>query len=607
LLIVDDVADNREILARRLQRRGFEVVEVAGGLDAIDLVEREAFDLVLLDIRMPDIDGVEVLRRMRGMKSQVDLPIIMCTANNASADVVDALAAGANDYVSKPIDFPVLLARVTAQVERRLASLRLAAANQALNAANGDLEKRVAARTLELRAINERLQREIAQREQSDARTLYLAYHDALTGLGNRVMFRETVQRALEVARVTKEIFSIFFIDLDGFKGVNDTLGHSVGDALLKALAGRLRDQLPEGVHIARLGGDEFGVLQSPCANVDQAVKLANQLIEIVAAPLQVDSHSLNITASVGIAVHSGEDETIDDLLKSADLAMYRAKEDGRGAAGVGTCRIFDPAMDEAAQSMLRLKNDLRRALSENEFVLHYQPIVAAGSCKVKAFEALVRWMHPKLGLLSPNVFLPIAESTGLIVQIGDWVLREACRQARQWPEDVKVAVNLSPVQFQRGAIVATTVSALAEAELSPSRLELEITESVLLDKTERNLRQLESLRDLGVRISMDDFGTGYSSLSYLRTFPFDKIKIDQSFVQSLSRDGRSLTIVTAIAGLGQSFGITTVAEGVETKDQIDCLITKGCSELQGRFYSMPVPAEEIPGLLAKLGAEAPA
>jgi diguanylate cyclase (GGDEF)-like protein len=409
------------------------------------------------------------------------------------------------------------------------------------------------------------------------------------------------------VARARRETFAIFFIDLDGFKGVNDTLGHSVGDGLLKALAARLRDQLPEGVHIARLGGDEFGVLQSPCAHVDDAVKLANHLIEIVAAPMQVDGHPLNVAASVGIAVHRDEEETIDDLLKCADLAMYRAKEDGRGAAGVGTYRIFDPAMDEAAQSMLRLKSDLRRALARNEFVLHYQPIVSAESLQVKSFEALVRWKHPQLGLLSPNVFLPIAESTGLIVQIGEWILREACRQAKQWPEDVKVAVNLSPVQFQRGAIVATTVSALAEAELPPNRLELEITESVLLDKSERNLRTLESLRALGVRISMDDFGTGYSSLSYLRNFPFDKIKIDQSFVQSLSRDGRSLTIVTAIAGLGQSFGITTVAEGVETEEQIECLIMKGCSELQGRFYSMPVPADEIPALLAKLLAAAAA
>ena len=607
LLIVDDIPDNREILARRLQRRGFSVTEAAGGVDALQRLERESFDLVLLDIRMPDMDGLEVLRRVRSAKSQTDLPVIMCTANNASADVVDALAAGANDYVSKPIDFPVLLARVTAQVERRVASLRLAEANQALYEANFDLERRVAARTLELRAINDRLQREIAQREQADARTMYLAYHDALTGLGNRVMFRESVQRALDVTRITRDKFAIFFIDLDGFKAVNDTLGHSVGDGLLKALAIRLRDQLPEGVNIARLGGDEFGVLMSPCADVDAAIKLANQLIELVAAPVQVESHPLNVAASVGIAVSRGEGDTMDELLKCADLAMYRAKEDGRGAMGPGAYRMFDPEMDEAAQSVLKLKSDLRRALSHNEFVLHYQPIVAAESCKVMSFEALVRWQHPQLGLLGPNVFLPLAESTGLIVQIGDWVLREACREAMHWPEDVKVAVNLSPVQFQRGSLVATAVSALAEAGLAPNRLELEITETVLLDKTDRNLRTLESLRELGVRISMDDFGTGYSSLSYLRTFPFDKIKIDQSFVRSLSRDGRSMTIVSAIAGLGQSFGITTVAEGVETADQIDCLIMKGCSELQGRFYSMPVPANEVAKLLVKLAEDAAA
>ena len=314
-----------------------------------------------------------------------------------------------------------------------------------------------------------------------------------------------------------------------------------------------------------------------------------------------METHPLAVAASVGVAVSHGDEENIDEMLKAADLAMYRAKEDGRGATGPGTYRIFDPAMDEAAQSMLRLKSDLRRALGQNEFELHYQPIVSTESNQVKSFEALLRWRHPQLGLLSPNVFLPIAESTGLIVQIGDWIIREACHQAKNWPIDIKVAVNLSPIQFQRGAIVPTVVSALAEAELPPDRLELEITESVLLDKTERNLRTLENLRELGVKISMDDFGTGYSSLSYLRNFPFDKIKIDQSFVRSLSQDGRSMTIVSAIAGLGQSFGITTVAEGVETEDQIECLTMKGCTELQGRYYSMPVPANEIPALIIKI------
>jgi diguanylate cyclase (GGDEF)-like protein len=603
ILVVDDVADNRAVLARRLQRRGYEVVEAANGAEALDFIARADSDLVLLDIWMPDIDGLEVLRRVRKTRSQVDLPIIMCTANNSSSDVVEALEAGANDYVSKPVDFPVVLARVNAQVARKRADEKLAAANLALSSVNLDLERRVAERTNELKAINDKLQREIAQREQSDARTLYLAYHDALTGLGNRVMFRENAQRALDVARVTQSAFAVFFIDLDGFKAVNDTLGHSVGDSLLKALAARFRDHLPVNVQIARLGGDEFGVLMSPCDAVEAAIRLANLLIDTVAAPIVVDNHNLSVAASVGIAVSRGEDDSIDDILKSADLAMYRAKEDGRGTTGPGTYRIFDPAMDEAAQSMLKLKSDLRRALGANEFELHYQPIVSVETPQIKSFEALVRWRHPKLGLLSPSVFLPIAESSGLIVQIGDWILREACREAKRWPNDIKLAVNLSPVQFQRGAIVATTVSALAEAELPPNRLEIEITESVLLDKSDRNIRILESLRALGVKISMDDFGTGYSSLSYLRNFPFDKIKIDQSFVRSLALDGRSMTIVTAIAGLGQSFGITTVAEGVENIDQIECLTLKGCSELQGRFYSMPVPANEIPALIAKIAA----
>ena len=603
ILVVDDIADNRAVLARRLQRRGFEIAEATNGREALELIATQRFDLALLDIWMPDIDGLKVLARVRETRSQTDLPIIMCTANNSSADIVQALEAGANDYVSKPVDFLVVLARVNAQVARKRAEQNLAAANSALSQANHELERRVAERTADLSAINERLQREIAQREQADARTLFLAYHDALTGLGNRVRFREVTQRALEVAKVTKRPFAVFFIDLDGFKSVNDTLGHSAGDALLKALSVRLRDNLSENAQIARLGGDEFGVLLSSVETVESAVKVANQVIDLIAAPVMIDGHPLTVAASVGIAVSEGVDDTIDEILKAADLAMYRAKEDGRGAVGPGAYRIFDPAMDEAAQNMLRLKVDLRRALNQNEFELHYQPIVSAESGKVKAFEALLRWRHPQLGLLGPNVFLPMAESSGLIVPIGDWILREACRQAMRWPSDIKVAVNFSPIQFQRGAVVASVVSALAEAGLAPNRLEVEITESVLLDKSERNIKILENLRELGVKISMDDFGTGYSSLSYLRSFPFDKIKIDQSFVRGLSQDGRSMTIVSAIAGLGQSFGITTVAEGVETEEQIDCLLLKGCSELQGRYYSMPVEPSLIPELITRLSA----
>ena len=532
LLVVDDIEDNRIILVRRFMRRGFQVTEVDSGIRALDVLAGKEFDAVLLDVVMPDLNGVEVLKRIRQTWSLDALPVIICTANNTSEDIVMALDAGANDFVAKPVDFAVALARVRVQVERRRANARLARAHEALNTLNNDLERRVAERTRELARINDLLKLEIVRRERSDEKTQYLAYHDALTGLGNRVTFKNGAQRALGSG--PKAAFAIFYIDLDGFKSINDTLGHSVGDGVLKELATRLRDRLPEDFLIARLGGDEFGILVLRCETVDAVDSVAKDIIRIVGEPLQVENNVLSVAASIGVAIAADEKVTIDDLLKRADLAMYRAKEEGRDEAGPGTYRIFDPTMDEAAQSELRWSSELRNALANSEFRLHFQPIVSVSEQRISAFEALIRWQHPTLGLLGPDRFIPFAESKRYINQIGEWVLREACHEASRWPEDIGVAVNLSTVQFQRGEIVAVVMSALAQSGLAPNQLELEITESLLLENLERNIRTLENLHDLGVTISMDDFGTGFSSLSYLRTFPFDKIKIDRSFVRNL-------------------------------------------------------------------------
>jgi diguanylate cyclase (GGDEF)-like protein len=596
ILIVDDISDNRAVLTRRFQRRGFDVVESDNGLTAIELIDKDPFDLVLLDVMMPGIDGIETLKRIRSQRSASALPVIMVTAKSESANIVDALELGANDYVTKPVDFAVALARVNTQISRKRAEQAVARVNDELRKANEDLERRVEERTSRLIDANQRLKVEIADREESQARSQYLAYHDSLTGLGNRLLFKEQLEEALKDVSVTPHPLAVLFLDLDGFKAVNDTLGHSVGDLLLKSVAAKLRDILPRTDRIARLGGDEFAILQMSVAQPASSIALAEKIIEIVGQPCSVDGHDVTVGASVGVAVAHPGDVNTETFLKSADLAMYSAKADGRG-----TYRMFDPEMDAIVQTRRLLERDMRTALAQDCFRLYYQPLVNLQTKKVTAFEALMRWEHPERGAVPPAEFIPVAEEMGLIVQLGEWALRQACAEAMEWPDGICISVNLSPLQFSKGNLVSTVLSALASSGLPASRLELEITETVLLEKSERNIAILNQLRDLGVRISMDDFGTGYSSIGYLRSFQFDKIKIDQSFVRDLLVDEGSLAIVRAIAGLGVSFGMTTTAEGVETEEQMRCLNLEGCIEVQGYLYSKPVPAHEINALLASL------
>jgi diguanylate cyclase (GGDEF)-like protein len=600
LLIVDDISDNRNILMRRFERRGFDVVEAGSGLDAIELIEKGSFDLVLLDVMMPGIDGIETLKRIRSRRSASVLPVIMVTAKSESGNIVDALEQGANDYVTKPVDFAVALARVNTQISRRRAERQVVLANEKLRKANDSLERRVQDRTTRLIDANQRLKKEIAEREELQAKSQYLAYHDFLTGLGNRLLFKEQLDEALRDVSVAAHPLAVLFLDLDGFKAVNDMLGHSVGDLLLKSVAAKLRDLIPVTDRIARLGGDEFAILQMACAQPSSSISLAERIIDVVRQPHDIDGHDVTVGASVGIAIARPRDMDTERFLKSADLAMYSAKSEGRG-----TYRIFDPEMDQIVQTRRSLERDMRAALTQGDFDLFYQPLVNLQTKEVTAFEALMRWNHSDRGAVPPSEFIPVAEEMGLIVQLGEWALRCACMEAAKWPEGIRVSVNLSPLQFAKGNLVSTVVSALASSGLPASRLELEITESVLLEKSERNIAILNQLRALGVRISMDDFGTGYSSIGYLRSFPFDKIKIDQSFVRDVLVDEGSLAIVRAIAGLGISFGMTTTAEGVETEEQVQCLSLEGCIEVQGYLYSKPVSAGEVPSLLTSLNANA--
>jgi diguanylate cyclase (GGDEF)-like protein len=437
----------------------------------------------------------------------------------------------------------------------------------------------------------------ITEQRKAEARIVYLAHHDALTDLPNRVMFREKLEEALAYARRGQGL-ALLCLDLDQFKAVNDTLGHQVGDGLLQAVAERLSRETRETDLVARLGGDEFSIIQTPIDRPADAASFARRLNEILGAPFDVAGHQIVIGTSIGIAFAPQDSMDPVQLLKAADLALYRAKMDGRGVY-----RTFQAEMDAQMQVRRLMELDLRQALKAGQFELFYQPLVDPRAAAVVGFEALLRWRHPERGIVSPDKFIALAEEIGLIIPIGEWVLQSACAAVAAWPGGMRVAVNLSPAQFKGRNLVNAVAAALRETGLAPARLELEITETVMLQDTDATLATLSQLHALGVRIAMDDFGTGYSSLSYLRRFPFDRIKIDQSFVHDMCEKADCGAIVRAVTGLSNELGMATTAEGVETREQLDVLIRAGCTEIQGYLYSPAVPAAAVPAMLHEVAA----
>jgi len=430
---------------------------------------------------------------------------------------------------------------------------------------------------------------DITEQRRSEVKIEYMAHHDSLTDLANRVLLNERLERALGSRIHREQMVAVHHLDLDQFKAVNDTFGHPAGDKLLKIVADRLRGIVRETDTIARMGGDEFVIVQAPIADPADATALAQRIIGLISEPFDIDGHQAVIGASIGIAVGPGDGLRPDKLLRNADLALYRAKGDGRG-----TFRFFEPAMDLQMQTRRIMERDLRKALPAGEFELYYQPVVNLASNEISGFEALIRWNHPEKGLIAPAAFIPLAEEIGFIVPMGEWVIRQACATAAQWPGDLHVAVNISAAQFRGPGLMQVIVGALAASGLHPTRLEIEITETVLLQNRETTLAVLHQLRALGIRIAMDDFGTGYSSLTYLQCFPFDKIKIDRSFVKDITENAGSLNIVRAVAALANGMGMTATAEGVETREQLDRITSEGCTEMQGYLFSRPLPAQEI-------------
>ena len=549
LLLVDDDAMNRDALARRLTRSGYTVLTADGGVAALRMIRENRIDAVLLDVMMPGMSGLETLRQLRQVRSVADLPVIMVTAKDESNDVVEALDLGANDYVTKPVDFAVALARIRAQVMTRRA--------------------------------------------------------DPLTGLPNRVLFMERLERLLASRQSTG--FAVLFLDIDRFKIINDSLGHVAGDELLVEIAKRLEGSLRasdtvaryEGEHtLARMGGDEFTVLLDGIGDSERALAIANRLCAAVAHPFQLQGREVVTSISVGVLVSADRYQRAEDMVRDADTAMYRAKELGKAR-----CEIFDTSMLTAAEERLGLEQDLRRALERHELEVYYQPIVSLSEERLIGFEALLRWNHPARGLVLPAKFIPMAEDTGLIVPIGTWVLHEACRQLRRWDEefadtgDLVINVNLSARQCTHPDLLAEVRRILADTGVAPPRLKLEITEGVLLEHSEAVANVLRELRTLGVQLGLDDFGMGYSALSYLQNFPFQTIKIDRAFVSDMD-NGSNTEIIRAIVALAEGLAMDVTAEGIETADQVDRLQRLACEFGQGYYFDKPLTREHAGAIL---------
>jgi diguanylate cyclase (GGDEF)-like protein/PAS domain S-box-containing protein len=435
---------------------------------------------------------------------------------------------------------------------------------------------------------------DITERKRAEARLAFVAQHDGLTGLPNRILLRQKLDELLAHTRRSGDKAAVLVLDVDQFKAVNDTLGHAVGDKLLESVAKRLKSSLRDDDAIARLGSDEFALVQSGVGRPDDAALLAKRLLEALSEPYLIDGQTIISGASIGIAMAPSDGDEAERILKNANLALSRAKSEGGG-----TFSFFESGMDARAQKRRRIETELRDAIDREILQPHYQPLIDLKLGRITGLETLVRWPHPERGMISPGEFIPVAEETGLINPLGWMIMKRACADAARWPDPVRVAVNLSPLQFKSGNLLSTVMELLKQSGLPPKRLELEITETLLMDKSDQVLATLHALRALGVRISMDDFGTGYSSLSYLRSFPFDKIKIDQSFVRGLGSNRDAQAIVRSIVSLGQGLGVTITAEGVETEDELAWLRAEGCHEGQGFLFSRARPNPEIVRLLS--------
>lgn len=671
LLVVDDEEINRDLLSRRLERKGYLVTTAVDGKDALEKIETNHFDMVLLDIMLPIIDGIAVLEKIRESFAPSELPVIMVSAKDDSEGIVEALQLGANDYVTKPVDFPVALARIQTHLNHRQVKLALKESEEryalALAGANDGLwdwdlrsdqmyysarwkamlgikdDEKILPTPEEwfgrihpddLQLVKDKLEEHLAdgtRHFESEHRILHqdgsyrwalsrgMAVRDAsgqvyrmagsqtditsrkvydpLTGLANRILFMDRLTHALRRFKRYKGYeFAVLLLDLDRFKIVNDSLAHHVGDQLLIELAKRLNMCVRDGDTVARFGGDEFTILLDDIKDVSDATRVAERIQESLQTPFTLEGSEVFTSVSIGIALSATGYETPNDVVRDADTAMNRAK-----ALGKARHEMFDRAMHTQSSKRLQLETDLRRAVEREEFEVYYQAIVDLSDEQIHGFEALVRWRHPERGQVFPDEFVGIAEETGLILRIDKLVLRQACRQTKHWQKEfgnLSISVNLSAKQFAFKDILHEIDRVLDDTGLAPDDLKLEITESALMDNTDSATEIFHELKKRRVKLGLDDFGTGYSSLSYLHRFPLDTLKIDRSFVSRIDTPGEHEAIVRTIVNLAQNLSFQTVAEGIETVDQLHSLQALDCLYGQGYYFSKPMPASEAEALL---------
>jgi diguanylate cyclase (GGDEF)-like protein len=584
ILLVDDQAQNRDMLGRRLERRGYEVVSRESAVGIEDVIAAEAIELVLLDWMMPERSGHDALKGIRLLHDAEHVPVIVVTALDDGDIVSMALEAGANDYIPKPIDLRVLTARVKAQLDRRQAVLEL-------DAIRNDLERTVQERTQDLVAANETLSAEVSEREAAEARAQTLARHDSLTGLANRRHFLEELDRRLGLVGPETTAFALMFVDLDRFKPINDVHGHAIGDELLQVIAARLSGRLRDDSFAARLGGDEFAVLLEGPDGRDGVAAAARRVLHELSAPILVNGLKLTVGASIGIAMCPEDGRNAADLLQRGDAAMLRAKED-RGAY-----KFFDSSIDEELKSKAALENELRAAIPQGDIVPYFQPVLRLDDGALAGYEVLARWPHRERGMISPVEFIPVAEEAGLVDAMFWALLAQACAKALNSPGDFMLAVNISPSQVRDQWFPEKVLRTLRETGFPAQRLEIEVTESAMIGDIQRAKSALMSLKNQGVRVALDDFGTGYSSLFLLRALPIDKLKIDRSFVATLTTDRENATIVGALVGLGKALGLQVTAEGVEDEATADMLRAMGCEFAQGYLFGAAIetPTYDLP------------